>query len=99
MKLDTTSGTTTVSCLGELTRLHNHNMLHLNEQNKIIQMSFNKLNKKTNLLIIVGVVVAYRLGKKNYELKKRVAALEEAQAKEELNKVMDATILGEDGNE
>lgn len=99
MKLDTTSRTTTVSCLGELTRLHNHNMLHLNEQNKIIQMSFSKLNKKTNLLIFVGAVVAYKLYKRNYELKKRVAALEEAQAEEELNKVMDATILGEDGNE
>lgn len=99
MKLDTTSGTTTVSCLGELTRLHNHNMLHLNEQNKIIQMSFNKLNKKTNLLIFVGAVVAYKLYKRNYELKKRVAALEEAQAEEELNKVMDATILGEETDE
>lgn len=99
MKLDTTSGTTTVSCLGELTRLHNHNMLHLNEQNKIIQMSFNKLNKKTNLLIFVGAVVTYKLYKRNYELKKRVAALEEAQAEEELNKVMDATILGEETDE
>jgi hypothetical protein len=99
MKLDTTSGTTTVSCLGELTRLHNHNMLHLNEQNKIINKAFNKLNSKTNLLIIIGVVVAYRLGKKNYELKKRVEALEVAQAKEQLDEVMNATILGEDDNE
>ena len=99
MKLDTTSGTTTVSCLGDLTRLHNHNMAHLNEQNKIINKAFNSLNKKTNLLIIIGVVVAYRLGKKNYELKKRVAALEEAQAEEQLNKVMDATILGEETDE
>lgn len=99
MKLDTTSGTTTVSCLGELTRLHNHNMTHLNEQNKIINKAFNKLNSKTDLLIIVGVVVAYRLGKHYYELKKRVEALEEAQAKEQLDKVMDATILGEETDE
>ena len=99
MKLDTTSGTTTVSCLGELTRLHNHNMIHLNEQNKIINKAFNKLNSKTNMLIFAGIIVAYRLGKKNYELKKRVEALEEAQAKEQLNKVMDATILGEETDE
>ena len=99
MKLDTTWGTTTVSCLGDLTKLHNHNVTHLNEQNKLINKAFNKLNSKTDLLIIIGVVVAYRLGKKNYELKKRVEALEVAQAKERLDEVMDATILGEDGNE
>ena len=99
MKLDTTSRTTTVSCLRELTRLHNHNIMHLNEQNKIINKAFNKLNSKTNLLIFVGVVVAYRLGKKNYELKKRVEALEEAQAKEQLDEVMNATILGEETDE
>lgn len=99
MKLDTTSRTTTVSCLGDLTKLHNHNMMHLNEQNKIINKAFNKLNSKTNLLIIIGVVVAYRLGKKNYELKKRVEALEVAQAEGQLNKVMDATILGEETDE
>lgn len=99
MKLDTTRRTTTVSCLGDLTRLHNHNMEHLNEQNKIINKAFNSLNKKTNLLIIVGVVVAYRLGKQCYEMQKRLWALEEARAKEQLDEVMNATILGEDGNE
>lgn len=99
MKLDTTSGTTTVSCLGELTRLHNHNMMHLNEQNKIINKAFNKLNKKTNLLIFVGAVVAYKLYQRNYELKKRVEALEVAQAKANLDEVMNATILGEETDE
>lgn len=99
MKLDTTCGTTAISCLGDLTKLHNHNMIHLNEQNKIINKAFNKLNSKTNLLIFVGAVVAYKLYKRNYELKKRVEALEVAQAEEQLNKVMDATILGEDDNE
>lgn len=99
MKLDTTSRTTTVTSLGDLTKLHNHNMMHLNEQNKIINKAFNKLNSKTNLLIFVGAVVAYKLYQRNYELKKRVEALEVAQAKANLDEVMNATILGEETDE